>query len=1134
MRTSTIFRFASRDYLAALLELPGLPTPEERRAAWRQSMATLAHEASAQTPVPLEGLPPEALQATARVALADGLFDDLGFLEPANAAAAVYELAAALPPGPEKRDLGRRVLRRLHEGDAPTFVALATSLALGARRGLVGPAVRARVALSLDLPIGSGARADALALALISRRELVREWLTVPSTGSLPSRRLAARLLERAAREAARRAAQGDDAATRVFESEQVAIAWSRLLSDREPLVWRHVATARGLLSEAVPRFAEQIGRDVRITLSPTEWRRAAASLAARIAVAPQDALERARHLLQSEVFARDPGVCAAMILGLARAAEVEPTVAEELLELCVRGAGANGVDVAEALVELRRERVSDGLGEWATERVRAQLRDALASAGDDDGRLALVRALQDDLAPESERGALTLRERVAEAQRLFVDQSAGDAHFAARQVVGAVLATLDRLERADPNTSEGRQSAFRDVRELDAALLETSALSDLLLLGTKADATAGNALAEAHARLSDWLLAQEAEPVSSPVVHLTLRLRRLRVLLHLVDADSAGDDDASKRRLRATAVLLRRARDDAAPALRRTLLATLARATDGLVREEVCEMSDVLVGLLFHVARLEDLGVLAEASMAPDVQTALRAYLSVARAAPGPAAGATRVHALHELARALPPASSPRVEALRAGVRRLAQALEPVLAAQGLDQLVPVGEPALLLGVENTVHTLAQLLRGARRRLGSLLTDEVPVSGIALRFVEQTIDRAAKGERAELVEAVEAARSVLGEELPSAIAAVVVAALEHVLTLLPRAPEGSAQPRPTQALGGAGAAPGLPPWVPPSRMIGGFYIVRALGSGGAGTVFIVKRADERHDNAAELFALKVPDYDGDAARTLSEQEFHRLFREEAGALLALPAHPNIATFVTFDAGARPKPVLVMELVDGPSLERRLEQNTLDMDTAFRALEGIAAGLEAMHALDIGHLDVKPSNVILRAPHAPRRSSAPRARVSITAAPPVEAVLVDFGLAGRKLRPGCATAQYGAPEVWGLVPDGHVPRPAAADIYAFGCVIYEVLTGRTLFTGASEVALLTAHLSHDGLPDALADLARLDAPCRRLVDALSSALRRDPRQRLAIGDLRAALAATAGELAGRAWPLSGTGATSVG
>jgi serine/threonine protein kinase len=142
----------------------------------------------------------------------------------------------------------------------------------------------------------------------------------------------------------------------------------------------------------------------------------------------------------------------------------------------------------------------------------------------------------------------------------------------------------------------------------------------------------------------------------------------------------------------------------------------------------------------------------------------------------------------------------------------------------------------------------------------------------------------------------------------------------------------------------------------------------------------------------------------------------------------------------------------------------------------------------------------------------------------------MQPVLVDFGLAGRKLRPGCATAHYGAPEIWGLSPKGHVPRPADADVYAFACVAYEVLTGRTLFAGTSEVALLTAHLSHDGLPDALAGLARIDAPCSRLVDALSSALRRDPRERLGIRDLRAALANSARELAGRAWPLGSVSA----
>jgi peptide/nickel transport system permease protein len=63
--------------------------------------------------------------------------------------------------------MGRRVLSTLHRGDAATFVALATSLALGTRRALSGTHMRARVALALDLPIGSGVRADALALALV-------------------------------------------------------------------------------------------------------------------------------------------------------------------------------------------------------------------------------------------------------------------------------------------------------------------------------------------------------------------------------------------------------------------------------------------------------------------------------------------------------------------------------------------------------------------------------------------------------------------------------------------------------------------------------------------------------------------------------------------------------------------------------------------------------------------------------------------------------------------------------------------------------------------------------------------------------------------------------------------------------
>ena len=68
------------------------------------------------------------------------------------------------------------------------------------------------------------------------------------------------------------------------------------------------------------------------------------------------------------------------------------------------------------------------------------------------------------------------------------------------------------------------------------------------------------------------------------------------------------------------------------------------------------------------------------------------------------------------------------------------------------------------------------------------------------------------------------------------------------------------------------------------------------------------------------------------------------MFREEAGALIALPQHPNLARFVTFDAGTKPKPILVMELVEGMTLERLLETRGLDMPRALRILDDVLAG----------------------------------------------------------------------------------------------------------------------------------------------------------------------------------------------
>jgi serine/threonine protein kinase len=181
-----------------------------------------------------------------------------------------------------------------------------------------------------------------------------------------------------------------------------------------------------------------------------------------------------------------------------------------------------------------------------------------------------------------------------------------------------------------------------------------------------------------------------------------------------------------------------------------------------------------------------------------------------------------------------------------------------------------------------------------------------------------------------------------------------------------------------------------------------------------------------------------------------------------------------------------------------------LEARSLDAARALRVLDDVLGALEAMHAAGIGHLDLKPSNVVMRRGE--------------------QAVLVDFGLAGRHIRPGCATGPYGAPEVWGAIDGEMEVSPAKADIYAFGCVAFETLMGRALFDASSEMALISMHVAHDGDPPALRALSGRRA-MRPVVEFLASALRREPKRRLTASALRRDLSRLAPLLAGSPWPL---------
>src|SRR5690349_19107698 len=103
---------SGRTYLTAFAGLHTLSDVDERRRVARQGLAMLAQIAERE-PAPLEGIAGDQLLLAVRAAMGDGLLEDLGWLSPAAAAVALFELAQALPAGVERRELGRRVLTQL-------------------------------------------------------------------------------------------------------------------------------------------------------------------------------------------------------------------------------------------------------------------------------------------------------------------------------------------------------------------------------------------------------------------------------------------------------------------------------------------------------------------------------------------------------------------------------------------------------------------------------------------------------------------------------------------------------------------------------------------------------------------------------------------------------------------------------------------------------------------------------------------------------------------------------------------------------------------------------------------------------------------------------------------------------------
>ena len=245
-----------------------------------------------------------------------------------------------------------------------------------------------------------------------------------------------------------------------------------------------------------------------------------------------------------------------------------------------------------------------------------------------------------------------------------------------------------------------------------------------------------------------------------------------------------------------------------------------------------------------------------------------------------------------------------------------------------------------------------------------------------------------------------------------------------------------------------------------PGTRVGPYEIIAQIGKGGMGEVY---RALDT--NLGRQVAIKtLPD------SLAHEPDRLARFEREAKTLAALN-HPNIAQIFGFERadGGR---ALVMELVEGPTLADRIEQGPLPLDEALPIARLIAEALEAAHEQGIIHRDLKPANIKLRPDGTVKVLDFGLAK----ALTPIHAAGTDAAASPTITSPAMmtgvgvllGTAAYMSPEQ-----ARGKPVDRRADIWAFGCVLYEMLTGRRAFDGEDVSLTLSQILQRDPALDAL-------------------------------------------------------------
>ena len=252
-----------------------------------------------------------------------------------------------------------------------------------------------------------------------------------------------------------------------------------------------------------------------------------------------------------------------------------------------------------------------------------------------------------------------------------------------------------------------------------------------------------------------------------------------------------------------------------------------------------------------------------------------------------------------------------------------------------------------------------------------------------------------------------------------------------------------------------------------PGERVAGFVLAEKLGEGATGVVFKARREGD-----SEVVALKI------LKKQLAQDEvFRQRFAHEARAAREVE-NPHLVPIV--DAGDDGEHhFLAVRYVEGTTLEALIGEDVLEVPRMLQIMSGVAAGLDALHAKQVFHRDVKPSNILIDMAGV--------------------AMLTDFGSAKgaaytalTSMGQVLGTLDYMAPE---LIKGG--AASAASDIYALACVTFQCIAGRSPFGHKSVLQVGLAHMEEEP-PDPCA--GRPELP-RALSWAVLQGLSKDPSKR---------------------------------